>query len=142
MPGMASLALAGAAVAYTVVGDGIPQPLSATPGNPAAGRAIVVDRTQGLCLLCHSGPFDRTPTERAQGNLSSNLGGVGSRYTAAQLRLRVADAKHLNPASLMPSFHRLPPATPAQRVGPAWQGQPVLTAQQVEDVVAFLETLK
>lgn len=139
---MATLALAGAAVAYTVVGDGIPQPLSATPGNPAAGRAIVVDRQQGLCLLCHSGPFDRTPTERAQGNLSSNLSGVGSRYTVAQLRLRVADAKHLNPASLMPSFHRLPPAAPEQRVGPAWRSQPVLSAQQVEDVVAFLETLK
>ncbi len=141
MPGVAALALAGATT-FTVVGDGIPQPLSATPGNAAAGRAIIVDRTQGLCLLCHSGPFDRTPAERAQGNLSTNLAGVGSRYTAAQLRLRVADAKHLNPASVMPSFHRLPPATAAQRVGPAWQGQPVLTAQQVEDVVAFLETLK
>jgi sulfur-oxidizing protein SoxX len=142
MPGMAILALAGAATTFTVVGDGIPQPLTATPGNAAAGRAIVVDRAQGLCLLCHSGPFDRTPAERAQGNLSTNLSGVGSRYSSAQLRLRVADAKHLNPASVMPSFHRLPPATAEQRVGAAWQGKPVLTAQQVEDVVAFLETLK
>jgi len=131
-------------VPYTVMGDGIATPLTATPGDAAAGRAIVVDRQQGLCLLCHSGPFDRTASERAQGNLSTNLAGVGSRYSAAQLRLRVADAKHLNPASLMPAFHRLPAEaqTQTQRVGAAWQGKPVLSAQQVEDVVAFLETLK
>ena len=141
MAGMSLVGL-GAAVVFTVVGDGIPQPLTATPGDAAAGRAIVVDRTQGLCLLCHSGPFDRNPVERAQGNLSTSLAGVGSRYTTAQLRLRIADAKHLNPASLMPAFHRVPPAAPAQRVGAAWQGRPVLSAQQVEDVVAFLETLK
>lgn len=127
---------------FKVVGDGIPQPLTMTPGDPAAGRAIVVDRQQGLCLLCHSGPFDRNAMEKAQGNLSTNLAGVGSRYSAAQLRLRVADAKHLNPASLMPAFHRLPADAPSQRVGTAWQGKPVLSAQQVEDVVAFLETLK
>lgn len=137
-----TLAALGTAVVFTVVGDGIPQPLTATPGDAAAGRAIVVDRQQGLCLLCHSGPFDRTPTERAQGNLSSNLSGVGRRYSAAQLRLRVADAKHLNPASLMPAFHRVAVDPQAQRVGAAWAGKPVLSAQQVEDVVAFLETLK
>jgi sulfur-oxidizing protein SoxX len=108
-------------------------------GDEARGRAIVVNRSVGLCLLCHSGPFDRTPEERAQGNLSGSLAGVGSRYSAAQLRLRVADAKRLNPASLMPAFHR---SEGAQRVGAAWQGQPVLSAQQVEDVVAFLLTLQ
>ena len=141
MPGMSVAALS-AAVVFTVVGDGIPAPLTATPGDAAAGRAIVVDRQQGLCLLCHGGPFDRTAAEKAQGNLSSNLAGVGSRYSAAQLRLRVADAKHLNPASLMPAFHRVPADAQAQRVGAAWSGKPVLSAQQVEDVVAFLETLK
>ena len=137
-----SVAALSAAVVFTVVGDGIPAPLTATPGDAVAGRAIVVDRQQGLCLLCHSGPFDRTAAEKAQGNLSSNLAGVGSRYSAAQLRLRVADAKHLNPASLMPAFHRVPADAQAQRVGAAWSGKPVLGAQQVEDVVAFLETLK
>lgn len=137
-----SLIALGTAVIFTVVGDGIPAPLTATPGDAAAGRAIVVDRQQGLCLLCHSGPFDRSETEKAQGNLSSNLSGVGSRYSAAQLRLRVADAKHLNPASLMPAFHRVAADAQAQRVGAAWAGKPVLSAQQVEDVVAFLGTLK
>ena len=132
------LALTGA-MNFTVVGDGIPLPLGGLVGDEARGRAIVVNRSVGLCLLCHSGPFDRTPEERAQGNLSGSLAGVGSRYTAAQLRLRVADAKRLNPASLMPAFHR---SEGVRRVGTAWQGQPVLNAQQVEDVVAFLLTLQ
>ena len=129
-------------VVFTVVGDGIPEPLTTVKGDAAAGRAVVVDRQQGLCLLCHGGPFDRTEAERAQGNLSTSLYGVGNRYTTAQLRLRVADAKHLNPAGLMPAFHRLPGDAQAQRVGATWTGKPMLDAQQVEDVVAFLETLK
>jgi sulfur-oxidizing protein SoxX len=123
---------------FVVVGDGIPQPLSATPGDAARGRAIVVNRQQGLCLLCHRGPF---PEIREQGNLASDLQGAGTRWTAAQLRLRVADARQIDPQGLMPSLHRVPPADRVQRVGAAWQGKPVLDAQQVEDVVAFLQTL-
>ena len=124
---------------FVVVGDGIPQPLTATPGDAPRGRAIVVNRQQGLCLLCHSGPFVDV---REQGNLASNLQGTGARWTAAQLRLRVADARRLDPGGLMPSLHREPHADSAQRVGAAWQGMPVLGAQQVEDVVAFLQTLQ
>ena len=119
-----------------VVGDGMPQPLTTTPGDAARGRAIVVNRTVGLCLLCHSGPF---PEERFQGNLAPSLAGAGARWTPAQLRLRIADNRRLNPDSLMPAFHR---STGLQRVGGAWQGRPVLDAQQVEDVVAFLGTLQ
>ena len=130
------IAAAFIAVAFVVVADGIPQPLTDVPGNAVRGRAVVVNRQQGLCLLCHSGPFDEEP---AQGNLASNLSGTGSRFSAAQLRLRVADARRLDPAGLMPSMHRTDGLT---RVAPAWQGQPVLSAQQVEDVVAFLQTLK
>jgi sulfur-oxidizing protein SoxX len=125
------------AQAYTVVDDGIPSPLTAEPGDATRGRAIVASRQTGLCLLCHSGPF---PEERTQGNLSSDLSGAGSRWSAAQLRLRVADARRLNPGSLMPAFHpaQLPDDATA-RVGRAWQGRPVLSAQQVEDVVAYLK---
>jgi sulfur-oxidizing protein SoxX len=130
-----ALALGGCMVA----GDGIPQPLTTAPGDAARGRAIVVNRQQGLCLLCHSGPYAEV---REQGNLASNLQGAGTRWTAAQLRLRVADARRLNPEGLMPSLHRVPPADSAQRVGAAWQGKPVLDAQQVEDVVAHLQTLR
>lgn len=128
-----ALALASA----VVVGDGMPQPLSSTPGDAARGRAIVASRSQGLCLLCHSGPF---PEERFQGNLAPSLAGAGSRWNAAQLRLRIANPRRLNPDSLMPAFHD--PDTPRQRVAPALADQPVLDAQQVEDVVAFLQTLR
>ena len=132
----AAVALA-SAVTFTVVGDGIPEPLSAVAGDAARGRAIVVNRQVGLCLLCHSGPF---PEERAQGNLAGNLSGTGSRWTAAQLRLRIADARRLNPSSVMPRFHVVDER--AALVARNWQGKPVLDAQQVEDVVAFLATLK
>lgn len=135
------------ATAYTVVGDGIPAPLTATPGDAERGRAIATSRQQGLCLLCHSGPV---PQERFQGNLAPALDGAGSRYSAAQLRLRVADARRLNPASLMPTYLPHPDEAGAARadrerrlrVAAAWQGKPVLAPQQIEDVVAWLLTLK
>ncbi len=133
---MSVMTMAVATASWLIVADGIPQPLSALPGDATRGRAIVVDRQRGLCLLCHSGPF---PEERTPGNLSTNLSGAGNRWSVAQLRLRVADARVLNPDSLMPSFHRSDGLT---RVGAAWRDKPVLDAQQVEDVVAFLATLK
>ena len=131
-----SLAAALALASLVVVGDGIPQPLTDTPGDVTRGRALVANRQQGLCLLCHSGPFAEV---REQGTLAGSLGGVGARLDAAQLRLRVADARRLDPQGLMPSLHR---SEGLSRVGKAWRGLPVLDAQQVEDIVAFLQTLK
>ena len=128
--------LAALLLGIVVVGDGIPEALTTTPGDAARGRAIVVNRQQGLCLLCHSGPF---PEERFQGNLAPNLSGAGARWNAAQLRLRIVDSRRLDSNSLMPAFHR---SDGLQRVAPAFAGKPVLDAQQVEDVVAFLLTLK
>jgi sulfur-oxidizing protein SoxX len=128
--------LAALALSLVVVADGIPAPLTTTPGDAARGRAIVANRQLGLCLLCHQAPI---PEERAQGNLAGDLSGTGRRWTAAQLRLRVADARRLNPEGLMPSFYRV---DGLQRVAPAWQGKPILDAQQVEDIVAYLQTLK
>jgi L-cysteine S-thiosulfotransferase len=132
---LAVLAASGVA-AFEVQDGGIAQPLSATPGDPARGRAIVASRQQGLCLLCHSGPF---PEERFQGTVATTLAGAGSRWTPAQLRLRIVDSRRLNPDTVMPAFHRV---DGTQRVGAAWQGKPILDAQQVEDVVAFLATLR
>jgi L-cysteine S-thiosulfotransferase len=123
-------------VPYQVVGDGIPQPLSATPGDAARGRTIVASRQTGLCLLCHSAPIAE---ERFQGNLATDLAGAGARWSEAQLRLRIVDARRLNPATPMPAYHRI---DGLQRVGAAWHGQPVLSAQQVEDVVAYLRSLR
>jgi L-cysteine S-thiosulfotransferase len=132
---LATLALS-SAVAFAVVGDGIPVPLTATPGDALRGEALVADRQKGLCLLCHTGPF---PQPQLQGNLATDLRGAGSRWSEAQLRLRIADSKRLNPEGLMPSLHV---AEAGARVGAAWRGKPVLDAQQVEDIVAYLKTLR
>lgn len=127
----------GAAAAPPVwVGDGVPAPLTATPGDAARGRALVAERRTSLCLLCHPAPLPGPPP---QGNLAPDLAGSGSRWSAAQLRGRLVDARRLNPATTMPPFHATDGLT---RVGAAWQGRPVLDAQQVEDVLAWLLSLK
>lgn len=129
-------AAAQAEPAYQAVDDGIPQPLVATSGDAVRGRAIVASRQTGLCLLCHSAPIAE---ERFQGNLATDLAGAGTRWSEAQLRLRLVDARRLNPASIMPAYYR---TEGLQRVGEAWQGRTVLSAQQIEDVVAWLRTLR
>lgn len=132
-------ATAQAGVPLEVVGDAVPAPLTATRGDAARGRLIVADRQTGLCLLCHSGPF---PEERFQGNLAPDLSGAGARWSEGQLRLRIVDAARLNPQTLMPPYHRTDAAADQlNRVGAAWRSRPILSAQQVEDVVAFLRTL-
>ena len=130
-PGAAQEAL----VPYTVVGDAIPKSLTGKPGDPVNGRAIVV-RRESTCLLCHSGPF---PDQRFQGDLSPNLTGTGARWSEGELRLRLVDASRLNPATITPSYYRIDGLT---RVAANFRGRPVLTAEQIEDVVAFLMTLK
>ncbi len=121
---------------YTVVGDAIPASLTGSPGDPTRGRAVVMNRFVGLCLLCHSGPF---PEERFQGDLAPDMRGAGSRWSEGQLRLRMVDSSRLNPATIMPIYYR---TEGFARVAPAFRGKPVLTAEQIEDVVAFLATLK
>ena len=120
----------------TIVGDAVPQPLTSEAGDPVRGRAIVVDRQKGLCLLCHVGPF---PDQRFQGDMAPDLAGAGSRWSSAQLRLRIVDGSRLNPATIMPSYYRI---EGLNRVAPAFKDAPILNAQQVEDVVAFLATLR
>jgi len=116
--------------------DAILESLTGAKGDPARGRAIVANRQVGLCLLCHSGPF---PEERFQGELAPDLKGAGARWSEGQLRLRIVDSSRINPASIMPAYHRTDGLT---RVGPAFRGKPILTAEQIEDVVAYLTTLK
>jgi L-cysteine S-thiosulfotransferase len=123
-------------VHYAIVGDAIAASLTGSQGDPARGRAIVANRNVGLCLLCHSGPF---PEDRFQGNIAPDLAGAGSRWSEGQLRLRIVDASKLNPDTIMPPFYRVDGLT---RVPAAYRDKPVLTAQQIEDVVAYLMTLK
>ena len=121
-------------VPYVVIDDAIPAPLVAN-GDASRGRAIVVNR-QNTCLLCHGGPFAEA---RSQGDLAPDLAGAGRRWSEGQLRLRLVDASRLNPATIMPSYYRI---DGLQRVGTTWRDRPILSAEQIEDVVAYLATLR
>jgi sulfur-oxidizing protein SoxX len=136
----ASLALpcaagAQALASYAVVDDGIPESLTGAPGDAARGRALVLERTS-TCILCHSGPF---PETKFQGDLAPSLAGAGGRSTIGQLRLRLVDASRLNPATIMPSYYR---TDGLERVSSNWRGKPILSAEQIEDIVAYLATLR
>ncbi|WP_249164158.1 sulfur oxidation c-type cytochrome SoxX [Bradyrhizobium jicamae] len=120
---------------YTVAGDAIPEPLTGTRGDAARGRALVVDRSS-TCILCHSGPF---PEQAFQGDVAPNLSGSGRRWSVGQLRLRLVDASRLNATTIMPSYYRVDGLT---RVGTSWRGKPILSAEQIEDIVAYLATLR
>ena len=122
--------------AFIVEGDAVPSSLSGGKGDPGRGRSIVGNRQVGLCLLCHSGPF---PEERFQGTLAPDLRGVGSRWTEGQLRLRIVDAQRLNADTIMPPYYRV---DGLNRVPSAYRVKPILAAQQIEDVVAYLLTLR
>ena len=115
--------------------DAIPRSLTGGKGDATRGRAIVANRQVGLCLLCHSGPF---PEERFQGDIAPDLRGAGNRWSEGQLRLRIVDPARVNPATIMPAYHRTEGLT---RVAPAFRGKPILSAEQIEDVVAYLMTL-
>jgi L-cysteine S-thiosulfotransferase len=130
-----SAAAQGALASYEAVGGSIPRSLTGKPGDPVRGRAIVVKR-ESTCLLCHSGPF---PEQRFQGDLSPSLAGTGSRWSEGELRLRLVDAARLNAATIMPSYFKI---DGLHRVAPNFRGKPVLTAEEIEDVVAYLKTLK
>ncbi len=110
--------------------------LSHAQGDPRRGEAIVRDRSVGMCLLCHSGPF---PDERFQGNLAPPLDGAGLRHTRDDLRARIEDSRRFNPQTIMPAYAR---TSGFARVGSAFDGKPILDAAQIEDVVAFLATLR
>lgn len=133
---LALVVMAPVAMAQQVVGDAIPKSLTGQSGDAARGRAIVANRSVGLCLLCHSGPIAE---ERFQGDLAPSLAGAGTRWSAGQLRLRIVDGLRLNADTIMPPYYR---TTGLQRVARNFEGKTILTAAQVEDVVAYLVTLK
>jgi len=105
-------------------------------GDPVRGRQIVANRQVGLCLLCHAAPI---PEERFQGDLAPDLKGVGSRLSAAQIRARIVDPSKANPDTIMPAYYR---TEGLSRVADAYRGKTILSAEQIDDVVAYLVTLK
>ena len=120
---------------YTIAGDAIPEPLTRARRRDARA-ARWWSNASSTCILCHSGPF---PEQKFQGDLAPDLAGTGSRWSEGQLRLRLVDASRLNAATIMPSYYRVDGLT---RVGPAWRGKPILSAEQIEDIVAYLVTLR
>jgi sulfur-oxidizing protein SoxX len=117
-------------------GDAIPNSLSGKPGDPSKGRLIVTSRQTGLCILCHSGPF---PEERFQGNLAPDLKLSVANLSAAQLRARLVDPSKSNPNTIMPAYYRI---DHLNRVAPSFLGKTVLGAQEIEDVIAYLLTIR
>ncbi len=127
---------AGPLLSYQTDGDAITAPLTGLTGDPAKGRAIVAAREVSTCVLCHGGPF---ADAHFQGTIGPSLAGVGARLSAGQIRLRIVDASAVNPQTVMPRFYTLSGLT---RVARKWQGEPILSAAQIEDVVAYLTTLR
>jgi sulfur-oxidizing protein SoxX len=103
-------------------------------GDAARGREVFVSREGGHCVLCH-----RAPGVAVAGDVGPALDGIGSRLSPGEIRFRVVDITRVNPQAVMPAFHR---AEGLARVAPAYAGKPVLDARQVEDVVAYLGSLK
>jgi L-cysteine S-thiosulfotransferase len=122
-------------VHYSVDQDAIAQPLTMIAGDAARGREVVIGR-EGNCLLCHAVPESG---ERFMGNVAPPLSGVGTRLSSAQLRLRVVDPTRLKPDVAMPAYYR---TQNLDIVAEQFRGKPLLTAQQIEDVVAYLSTLR
>ena len=123
-------------VNYRVVNGAIPEPLTDLPGDAERGRRVVQDREEGDCLICHAMSL---PQRQFHGTIGPALDGVGGRYSAGELRLRLVDPKAINPATVMPAYHR---AEGLHRVHERYRGKPILTARQVEDIIAYLLTLR
>jgi L-cysteine S-thiosulfotransferase len=122
-------------VAAEVVGDAMPFALTGNPGDAVRGRQLVFARDRGNCIACHVIP---APDEASHGNLGPSLRGVADRLDEGQIRLRLVDVRRLAPASIMPTYYRV---DGRKRVAAALRGKPVLAAQEIEDVLAFLMTL-
>lgn len=133
---LGSMPAAAQVAQFSVTDDAIAAALDGRIGDAARGAAVVRNRETANCLICHSIP---DPSERFMGDVGPPLAGVGSRLTDGQIRLRLVDPTILNPAAIMPPYHRIDALV---RVDERWRGRPVLGAQEIEDLVAYLATLK
>jgi sulfur-oxidizing protein SoxX len=122
---------------YKVVDEhSIPKSLTGKAGDAANGRKLAIHRKKGNCLACHKMPI---PEQLFHGTIGPDLAGVASRYSEAELRLRVVDPKVLNADTIMPSFYRESGYTAVLK---QFKGKTIISAQDVEDIVAYLMTLK
>lgn len=122
---------------WEMVNYSIPEPLCGLKGDAANGQKVMLDSARGNCLACHQLPVDGV---EAYGTIAPPLAGIANRLSEAQLRLRVVDSRHLNPNSIMPGYYRDPSLI--HRPAAQYAGRTFLSAQNVEDVIAYLVTLK
>lgn len=120
---------------YEIVDFSIPHSLTGASGDPARGERIVRDADNATCLICHAVPIVGEPDP---GNIGPPLDGVGSRYTAGELRLRLVAPQLLNSETVMPSYYR---SDGLHRVASEFEGKTVYDASEIEDVIAYLMTL-
>jgi sulfur-oxidizing protein SoxX len=121
-----------------VVDGAVAQSLTGQPGDPAEGRKWFLGRKLGNCLACHT--IKDLAKEPYHGEVGPPLDGVAGRWSEGELRAIVVNSKEaLSPETIMPGFYR---DYGLHRVAEKFQGKTILTAQQVEDVVAYLMTLK
>jgi sulfur-oxidizing protein SoxX len=125
----------GPLLAYEQRGDAVPEPLGGLKGDPERGKAVVLDRRRGNCLICHVFPIDGQPF---QGGIGPPMAGVASRLSEGQIRLRLIDQSRINRQTIMPPYYRVGGLT---NVAPEYEGRPALEAQEIEDVVAYLSGL-
>jgi sulfur-oxidizing protein SoxX len=120
---------------YTVVDETIPVSLTGVPGDPVKGRKLAINRKKGNCLACHQMPI---PEQQFHGEVGPDLSDVGNRLTEAELRLRMVNSKAINADTLMPAFHKVA----LNRVLKKFKGKTILGAQEIEDIIAYLVTIK
>ncbi len=130
-----ALAASANAAEYVVVDDTIPASLTGKAGDPAAGKKLAIHRKKGNCLACHVMPI---PEEQFHGEIGPDISDAGSNYTEAELRMRLVDPKVLNPDTIMPAFLK----TGTTDVLKKFAGKTILKPQEIEDIIAYLMTLK
>ena len=123
-------------VKYKINNDAIAAPLTGEAGDPVNGKNLAIIRKKGNCLACHSMPI---PEQAFHGNIGPDLKGISRRYSEGEIRLRIVNPKVLNSETIMPAFYRI---DGLNRVIKKFAGKPIISAQDVEDIVAYLMTLK
>ena len=112
-------------------------PVAAWAGNAEKGKAIATAGGEASCILCHAIPG--APSARAAGTLGPSLAGIGRRLSAGKLKARIVDASRVNPDTAMPPYGR---TQGLYQVASQYRGKPLLSDEQIDDVVAFLLTLQ
>jgi sulfur-oxidizing protein SoxX len=133
---LSSPASAADLIKYQINNDAIATSLTGKAGDPVNGKKLATNRKKGNCLACHSMPI---PEQAFHGNIGPDLKGISSRYSEGELRLRIVNPKVLNSETIMPAFYK---ADGFNRVMKKFAGKTIITAQEVEDIVAYLMTLK